>query len=172
MPAGIIAGGIPLADAVNMSDPFILLPGEARRLDLGNFQALVLASDDQTSGEFTLLQTQSEPPDFGPPMHLHRDAAEAFYVLEGEYLMYVQDRQQLCPPGTFVYIPRAVPHTFKVASPGPGKKLNLFSPAAMVGFFEELAEAEAAGTATPSELDRIAARHHMEVLGPVPDAYL
>ena len=93
-------------------------------------------------------------------------------MLEGEYLMYRDDRQQLCPPGTFVYVPRAVPHTFKVTSPGPGTKLNLFSPAAMMGFFEALAAAEAAGTATPPELDEIAARHRMEVLGPVPDTYL
>jgi hypothetical protein len=55
-------------------------------------------------------------------------------VLEGEYLMYVEDRQQLCPPGTFVYVPRNTPHTFKVVSAVPGKKLNLFSPAAMLGF--------------------------------------
>ena len=34
------------------------------------------------------------------------------------------------------------------------------------------AEAEAAGTATPELLDRIAAEHHMEIVGPVPDAYL
>jgi mannose-6-phosphate isomerase-like protein (cupin superfamily) len=155
-----------------MSRPFVLLPGDARRLELGNFEALVLATGEQTSGEFALLQTQSEPPGFGPPLHLHRDSAEAFYVLEGEYLMYLEDRQQLCPPGTFVYVPRAVPHTFKVASSGPGKKLNLFSPTAMVGFFEELATSEAAGTATPSELDKIAARHHMDVLGPVPETYL
>ncbi len=31
---------------------------------------------------------------------------------------------------------------------------------------------EAAGTATPELLDEIAARHHMEVVGPVPDTYL
>jgi len=85
------------------------------------------------------LQTEGEPSEFGPPLHIHRDAAEAFYVLEGDYLMYVDDRQRLCPPGTFVYVPRGVPHTFKVVSAGPGKKLNLFSPAAMVGFFEDLA---------------------------------
>jgi mannose-6-phosphate isomerase-like protein (cupin superfamily) len=39
-------------------------------------------------------------PGFGPPLHLHRDAAEAFFVLQGEYLMFLEDRQQLCPPGT------------------------------------------------------------------------
>ena len=42
----------------------------------------------------------------------------------------------------------------------------------MVGFFEALAAAEAAGTATPSLLGEIAARNDMEVLGPVPDSYL
>jgi len=59
-----------------------------------------------------------------------------------------------------------------VVSTEPGKKLNLFSPAAMLAFFEELAAAEAAGTATPELLDAIAARNNMHVLGPVPESYL
>jgi hypothetical protein len=56
-----------------------------------------------------------------------------------------------------------------VVSAVPGKKLNLFSPAAMTGFFEELAAAEAAGLATPAQLYAITARNNVEVLGPVPD---
>jgi mannose-6-phosphate isomerase-like protein (cupin superfamily) len=155
-----------------MSEAFIVQPTEGRLLNLGNFEAVVLATAAQTSGEFTLLQTQREPPDFGPPLHIHRDAAEAFYVLEGEYLMHIEDRQQLCPPGTFVYVPRDTPHTFRVVSARPGKKLNLFSPAAMIGFFEELAAAEAAGAATPELLDAIAAKYNMQVLGSVPETYL
>jgi mannose-6-phosphate isomerase-like protein (cupin superfamily) len=155
-----------------MANAFIIPPGKGRLLDLGNFQAAVLASADQTSSEFTLMQTQNEPPDFGPPLHLHRDAAEAFYVLEGEYLMYIEGHQERCPPGTFVYVPRNTPHTFKVVSEGPGTKLNLFSPAAMVGYFEELAAAEAAGTVTTELLEGIAERSNVEVLGPVPDSYL
>ena len=157
---------------MRMSEPFTVQPGEGRLLDLGNFQALVLAEPDRTDGEFTLIQTQREPQGFGPPLHVHRDAAEAFYVLEGTYLMYFEDRQEECPPGSFVYVPRDVPHTFKVVSESAGRKLNLFAPAAMVGFFEELAAAEASGDATPELLDAIALRNHMEVLGPVPDTYL
>lgn len=86
--------------------------------------------------------------------------------------MFVDDRQHLCPAGTFVYVPRGVPHTFKVVSSMPGKKLSLFAPAAMVGFFEELAAAESAGRATPDLVDAIAEKNNMEVLGPVPDTYL
>ena len=155
-----------------VSEAFVVPPGQGRHLDLGNFEAVVLATSTQTSDQFTLLQTQSEPPEFGPPLHLHHDAAEAFFVLEGEYLMFIEEQQTLCPPGTFVYVPRATPHTFKVVSACPGKKLNLFSPAAMVQYFEELADAEASGSVTPELLDEIAARSHVEVLGPVPESYL
>jgi mannose-6-phosphate isomerase-like protein (cupin superfamily) len=155
-----------------MQQAFIVQPGEGPRLDLGNFEALVLATAAQTASELTLLQVQGEPPDFAPPLHLHRDAAEAFYVLEGEYLMHVDNRQTLCPPGTFVYVPRDTPHTFKVVSGVPGKKLVLFSPAAMIGYFEQLAQAEAAGTPTPEQLGTIAQENNVVVLGPVPDSYL
>ena len=155
-----------------MSSPIVVRPGQAKVLDLGNFEAVVLASGADTNNAFSLLRTQNEPPDFGPPMHIHHDAAEAFIVLEGTYLMYLEDRQDECPPGTFVYVPRGAPHTFKVISDGPGTKLNLFAPAAMQGFFEELALAEAAGTVSPQDLDAISDRHQMQIMGPVPDTYL
>jgi mannose-6-phosphate isomerase-like protein (cupin superfamily) len=155
-----------------MTEPFIVQPGEGRLLDLGNFEGVVLADALATSGAFTVLQTQGEPPGFGPPLHVHRDAAEAFYVLEGTYMMHVEQRQELCGPGSFVYVPPHVVHTFVVVSQEPGKKLNLFSPAAMVGFFEELAEAEANGEATPERLAEISERNHMGIVGPVPDTYL
>lgn len=155
-----------------MSSPIIVQPGQGQVLDLGNFEAVILASAADTSNAFSLLQTQQEPLGFGPPMHIHHDAAEAFFVLEGRYLMYLEDRQDECPPGTFVYVPRGAPHTFKVISQGPGKKLNIFAPAAMQGFFEELAAAEAAGSVSPDDLEAISGRHHMEVVGPVPDTYL
>ena len=155
-----------------MTQPFILQPGEGRLLDLGNFEAVVLADSSATSGAFSVLQTQGEPPGFGPPLHIHRDAAEAFYVLEGTYLMHLEEHQEECPPGSFVYVPANVAHTFVVVSASPGKKLNLFSPASMVGFFQELAGAEADGTATPERLNEISEANHMVVVGPVPDTYL
>lgn len=161
-----------LSQSVWMVGPLIVPPGQGRLLDMGNFQAEVLASAEQTDREFTLLLTQHEAAGFGPPLHRHRDAAEAFFVLEGEYLMFIEDEQRSCPAGSFVYVPRGVPHTFKVTSAEPGRKLNLFAPAAMVGFFEELALAEASGAADADLLDQIAERNHMDVLGPVPDTYL
>jgi mannose-6-phosphate isomerase-like protein (cupin superfamily) len=155
-----------------MAEPYTILPGEGRLLDLGTFEAVVLADTSQTDGEFSLLRAQREPTGFGPPMHIHHDAAEAFYVLEGTYLMFFDERQQECPPGTFVYVPKGLAHTFRVVSEEPGQKLNLFTPAAMIGFFEGLAAAKDGDDATEEALDAIARAHAMEIVGPVPDLYL
>jgi hypothetical protein len=53
----------------------------------------------------------------------------------------------------------------------PSRKLNLFSPAAMVGYFDELGAAIRSGEADPAVLDEIALRYGMEVLGRVPEEY-
>ena len=65
----------------------------------------VKATGDDTCGLFTLLEVD-EPPDFGPPMHIHRDCGEAFYVLQGEYMIFIEDDEFRCPAGSFIFIPR------------------------------------------------------------------
>ncbi len=60
----------------------VIGPGEGRSIDLGNFRMSVKASADDTSSAFTLLEA-AEPAGFGRPIHIHHDAAEAFYVLAG-----------------------------------------------------------------------------------------
>jgi hypothetical protein len=131
---------------------------------------VVKAAADQTEATFTLLEA-AEPAGFGPPMHIHHDAAEAFYVLAGEYLIFVEDREFTCPAGSFIYIPAGLRHGFRVGS-APSRKLNLYAPAAMVGYFDELSASIAAGESDPARLDEVALRHGMEVVGPVPEGYL
>ena len=155
-----------------MSDhPYVHLPGQGPILDMGSFEMTVKADAAQTAGAFTLLEAD-EPPGFGPPLHIHEDVAEAFYVLEGEYVIFIRDQEHTCPAGSFVYIPAGVEHGFRVGT-SPSKKLNLFAPAGMTGYFEELASANASATALDDdELTAIAARYGLRVLGPVPEGYL
>jgi mannose-6-phosphate isomerase-like protein (cupin superfamily) len=149
---------------------FVLGPGEGRSIDLGNFAMSVKATVDATDGAFTLLEA-TEPAGFGPPMHIHHDAAEAFYVLAGEYVIFLEDREFTCATGSFIYIPVGVRHGFRVGGV-PSRKLNLYSPAAMVGYFDDLSAAIAADEADPARLDAIGRRHGVEVVGPVPEGYL
>ena len=150
--------------------PLVLRPGEGRPIDLGNFAMSLKASTAETGGAFTLLEA-TEPAGFGPPLHVHRDAAEAFYVLEGEYTIFVEEGEYRCPAGSFIFIPSGTRHGFRVGS-APSRKLNLYTPAAMVGYFDELSAEIKQGDADPQRLDEIALRHGMEVTGPVPEGYL
>jgi mannose-6-phosphate isomerase-like protein (cupin superfamily) len=150
-------------------EAYVHQPGEGRAIDLGSFAMTLKASSDDTGGIFSLLEA-AEPPGFGPPLHIHHDAAEAFYVLEGEYVMFLDEREVRCPAGTFLFIPAGMRHGFRVG-PVPSRKLNFYFPAAMVGYFDELSAAVARGDAD-DEIDAIATRHNMEVVGPVPESYV
>jgi mannose-6-phosphate isomerase-like protein (cupin superfamily) len=149
---------------------FVLGPGEGRQIDLGNFSMTVKATDEGMAGAFTLLEAD-EPPNFGPPMHIHHGIAEAFYVLAGEYVIFMEDEEFRCPAGSFIYIPPEMPHGFRVGDV-QSRKLNLYLPASMVGYFDDLGDAIRTGDADPDKLDEIAARYSLEVIGPVPEGYL
>ena len=148
----------------------VLRPGEGRAIDLGNFVMSLKVTGDDTGGAFSLLEA-AEPASFGPPMHVHHDCGETFFVLDGLYRIFIEEDEFDCPAGSFVYIPKGLRHGFRVG-PLPGRKLNLYTPAAMVGYFEALSEAITGGAATDEELDAIARANEMEVVGPVPEGYL
>ena len=150
--------------------PIVLKPGEGRQIDLGNFAMVVKATGADSGGSFAMLEA-AEPPNFGPPLHIHHDCAEAFYVLEGEYRIFIEGEEHRCPAGSFVLIPSGLQHGFRVGDV-PSRKLNLYAPAEMVGYFDDLSAAMSRGVADPAKLDEIAERHGMEVVGPVPEGYL
>ena len=153
-----------------VGDGFVVLPGEARVIDVGGFDVVVHADADATGGQLSLIETVETEVGGGPPLHVHRDCAESFFVLAGRYAMVLDRREFECPAGSFVFVPKGMTHTFRTLEAG-SRKLNLYTPGGMVGYFDELAAGIAAGM-SEAELDGIAARYAMDVVGPVPDGYL
>ena len=152
------------------SQPFVVGPGEGRYIDLGDFGMTVKASEAETDGIVSVLEAE-EPPGFGPPIHVHHDSAEAFYVLAGEYTMYLEDRKVVCPAGSFIFIPQGVRHGFTVGDV-PSRKLNFYFPAMMIGYFDDLATALGRGDVSEEGLAGLAAAHAMEIIGPPSDRYV
>jgi mannose-6-phosphate isomerase-like protein (cupin superfamily) len=108
------------------SQPIVIRPGEARTIDLGTFQMLVKTTSENTADAFSLLEAD-EPPGFGPPLHIHHNAAEAFYVLQGEYIIFNGADEIPWRAGSFIFIPAGITHGFRVGAE-PGRKLNLYAP--------------------------------------------
>ena len=159
------------SSVVANSHSYALGPGEGRQIDFGDgFAVTVKADEHETGGVVSVLETE-EPAGLGPPMHVHHDCAEAFYVLEGEYVMYLDEREVVCPAGSFIFIRQGTRHSFRTGDV-PIRKLNLYFPASMVGYFDDLASAlEREGVGDP-ELAEIAAAHAMEIVGPPSESYV
>ena len=93
------------------------------------------------------------------------------YALAGEYTIYLEERELACPTGSFIYIPAGMRPGFKVDSV-PSRKLNIYSPAAMIGYFEELGASIKTADVDDASLSGIALNDGMKVVGPVPECYV
>ena len=57
---------------------------------------------------FDLGVITKQPHSDGPPIHLHEDEDDSFYVLGGEITFVVEDGELVGQPGTFVLVPPGV----------------------------------------------------------------
>ena len=111
------------------SEGIILGPGEGRIIP-GTDAITLKATSEQTGGSIGFLEATSLPGYGGPSRHIHHSYDELFYVLEGEFLFLVGERQASALPGTFVFIPRGRVHAAKVIGREPGKVLIAYIPGA------------------------------------------
>jgi quercetin dioxygenase-like cupin family protein len=102
------------------------------------------ATGEQTGGSIGLLEATSSP-GYGPPRHIHHSHDEMFYVLEGEFLFLVGERQVSALPGAFVFVPRGTVHAAKAIGTEPCKVLIAYVPGGLERSFEEFAQARAEG---------------------------
>ena len=77
------------------------------------------------------------PAGFGPPPHLHRREDEALYVLEGQMTVSCGEQTWTATPGSFVLLPRGIPHAFTVAATGQCRMLTINTPAGFERFVAE-----------------------------------
>lgn len=73
-------------------------------------------------------------PNAGPPLHLHRDVDEAFFVLEGHYDFHCGEDRIEAGPGAFVLLPRGLPHRYRAGADG-GRVLMFFPPGGAEDYF-------------------------------------
>jgi quercetin dioxygenase-like cupin family protein len=123
-------------------------------------RALIHASSADTSG-FALLEIDA-PPGSQPPLHVHREEGEGWFVLEGEITLWVGDETHTLRPGQFLFAPPRIPHTIRMGERGArylvvaGERFEAF--VRVVGALD--------GAPDPVEMTRLAAKNGIDLLGP------
>ncbi len=137
---------------------------------LGN-RMIVKADAASTGGAFGLVESWV-PAGSSPPLHVHRREDESFWVLEGRIRFRCGDEDIEAGAGSFVFLPRGIPHTFVVEGDRSAHILTLLTPGGGERFFVEGGRIpEGPGLPPPGppeieKLQRIAPGYGMEIIGP------
>jgi quercetin dioxygenase-like cupin family protein len=101
-------------------------------------------------------------------VHVHHHEDEVIHVLEGTYEFWLDGAVSTAGPGESVFLPRGVPHTFRVVGEAPGRNLAILTPGGFEGFFVEAAERDLRIPEQMGEVAELAGRYGLEFLGPPP----
>ncbi|MDB4883020.1 MAG: cupin protein [Gemmatimonadetes bacterium] len=135
------------------------------------------ATSEETDHAFTLFEELSQRGKV-TPLHVHPEADETFYVLEGEIVIFVAGEERRVGAGGMASCPRGIPHALMVTSE-VARLLTIVTPgyAALEQFFRDVGEPATAHALPPSaplplEKIRAAAMRHgsVVILGPPPFA--
>jgi len=126
------------------------------RLTFGGITIVVRVSAEGSRGAMTVLE--EAPPMVDTPLHVHSREDELFYIVEGEHIITLGERERRLGPGEAIFAPRGVPHAQRRVEPGVGRELIVLTPASFEQFFRDLAEAERDGTLGPEAYAKASGR--------------
>lgn len=120
-----------------INNSYVLSKGEGKSIWFLGTLIEVKATGEETGGKFGLIE-ELNPPGDGPPLHIHHNEDETFYIVEGEVTFVCGEKTMRATPGAYVFMPRGVPHTYKVEGTQPARMLTMNVPAGIEQFFIEL----------------------------------
>ena len=165
-----------------MTDGFVLPPGTGARI---GGAGMILKVGAERSRVWSTFESEV-PPGFDVGAHLHQEAEELFYILDGELdLLAFEPRARTAGdwrswesatgatvvrggPGSFMFVPPGCPHAFANPGGAPARMLFSVAPPGHEAYLEELAELT--GRSGPPDQAAIASlrqRYDIEQLTPM-----
>lgn len=154
-------------------DAYLHPPGASELRLMGDVSTHFLAVGEQTGGVFALVDEQA-PRGMSVPLHRHADDFEAFYVIDGELTLWIDEEPgQRVGAGAFAYVPGGAVHGFRVESES-ARYLLLTTP--RHGDFYRAITEPADGDGGPPldstngpEIESVARAYGIEFVAPLPD---
>jgi quercetin dioxygenase-like cupin family protein len=135
----------------------------------------IRVSEHEGTDTISVLEHQARHGD-SPPMHLHKNEDEVFYVLTGELRFQVGNEEGRLSAGETFLAPKGVPHTYRVESSEGSRWLTITSKGDFERFVRTMSRPaerrelpEPSGAPTPEAAEALAAMarsHGIELVGP------
>jgi mannose-6-phosphate isomerase-like protein (cupin superfamily) len=136
--------------------------GQPHALGFSSSLLFKVSGSDTNGGLFIVEHAHLQPG--GPPLHLHFNQEEWFYVMDGEVVFQVGEQRVNLRSGESVLAPRRIPHTFSSAGAAPARLLIAFSPAGKMEQYFQGVETNPKLSADPEFFQKC----EMELVGPSP----
>ncbi|HEY6593340.1 MAG TPA: cupin domain-containing protein [Asanoa sp.] len=115
----------------------------------------VMASGRSTGGSLTVMEMVVDGQ--GPPRHTHTREDESVYLFSGTLGVECGEDRFEAGPGSFVFLPRDLPHTFRSVD-GAAAGLLIVAPGGLDEYFAEL-HAVLGDAGDRSEVAKVQARY-------------
>jgi quercetin dioxygenase-like cupin family protein len=127
----------------------------------------VKVSAADTGGAYALMEDNLKR-EFSLGLHLHRQHAETFYVLEGNVDFYIDGDWMTATPGSTVHIPPGIPHAVALPGGQTGRMLMIFQPSGFDQYLAELVRMTERQLADTRLMEELAQKYDIINLGGVP----
>lgn len=108
----------------------------------------VLVTELAATADGGVVAEATLPEGASPPLHMHDDLDDSFYVVDGRMVMRCGDEVWIAEPGDWVEFPMGVPHTFRVMD-GPARVLLVHDNDHFLSFVRDLGRSAEAPTLPP-----------------------
>jgi mannose-6-phosphate isomerase-like protein (cupin superfamily) len=146
-------------------------PGVGEQIWFTTNLMTVKATAETTGGAYGLVEALA-PAGSGPPLHVHHREDESFWILDGTLTVVCGDERFTAGPGSYVFLPRDIPHTFVVEGDVPARVLSMATPGGFERYFAAVgrpAKTNSLPPAGPPDLARVARigeEFGVEIVGP------
>ncbi len=118
--------------------PFVMISEEGKSLWLGGLGVVYKVLPEDTDGALAVVEHPIEAGRLVRP-HTHTSEDEISYIVQGRVGVRIGEIESVAGPGTWVFKPRGVQHTFWNAGPDRARLIEIITPGAFAHYFEELA---------------------------------
>ena len=145
----------------------VVPPGGGKGYGWSRDNTFVKVSSEDTGGAFALMEDNLKL-GFALGLHLHRQHAETFYILDGEVDFHIDGDWMTAPSGTTVHIPPGIAHAVVLPAGKTGKLLMLFQPSGFDQFLRELAALSEGELNDATRMKALSEKYDIVELGGVP----
>ena len=150
---------------IRLVNPIAIPSGGGKLVNVLGIPILIRVHGRDTNGTLSVVESH-DLPGGGPPPHIHHREDETFQILEGEYEFTVGGKTTVARPGTTLFAPRGVAHTYRFLGTTPGKLMCVITPSGFEGFFEKIGAMPLAHQQDIPRVLEVAAKFGLEILPP------